>query len=330
MPAKFFTPHPPLQSQLNDVLEATWQAFPGLAQNQISVTWIAYEPPYRVNTGGGLSAEEFWKYQPQGTSYRGVELTNPDRIVHLFYVVAMQVWLEQGMAQPSAEIDRAMADMLTRGSHDAASFLLDVLTGTTSGPALPSGPDEAWAAQRNIVNRYFANLGWSELRSVNMNQKTWCDRPYGREKDFLGSALENRNQLTTEATARLLHSIIGGVSVSRARSQFMMDLLARSDTEKSVASQLFAHLPTSAQVWAQSVVTADVGHLLSYVEAPGVHPYLLVLFTNPRPLPNASSAIASLFADERTQNESLVSFISQQIFEASQQNFERSSDLTSL
>ena len=74
MPAKFFLPHPPLQSQLDDVLEATWQAFPNLAQNQIAVTWIAYEPPYRVNTGGGLSAEEFWKYQPQGASYRGVEL----------------------------------------------------------------------------------------------------------------------------------------------------------------------------------------------------------------------------------------------------------------
>lgn len=325
MPAKFFTPYPSLQSQLDDVLEATWQAFPDLAQNQISATWIVYEPPYRVNTGGALSAEEFWKYQPQGASYRGVELVEPAGIVHLFYVVAMQVWLEQGMAQPSADIDRAIADMLTRGSHDAASFLLDVLTGTTSGPALPSGPDKAWASQRNIVNRYFANLGWPELRSVNLNQKTWCDRPYGREKDFLGTALENRNQLTTEATARLLHSIIGGVSVSRARSQSMMDLLAQAVPKAVVASQLFSHLPKNAQAWSQSAITAEVGHSLTYLEAPGVHPYLLVLFTTPRHSPNSSSAPAALFPDERLQNESLISFVSQQIFATSQKNFERSS-----
>ena len=317
MPAKFFLPHPPLQSQLDDVLEATWQAFPNLAQNQIAVTWIAYEPPYRVNTGGGLSAEEFWKYQPQGASYRGVELMEPDSIVHLFYVVAMQVWLEQGMAQPSAEIDRAMTDALTRGSHDAASFLLDVLTGTTSGPALPSGPDETWASQRNIVNRYFANLGWPELRSVNMNQKTWCDRPYGREKDFLGAALENRNQLTTEATARLLHSIVGGVSVSRVRSQFVMDLLAQP----------------AARIWSQSVVTSTVAHSLTYSEVSGTHPYLLVVFSTPDKPPSKVRSHSSdswyshspTMSDEVSQHAELISFVLQQILDVSQQNFERNS-----
>ncbi|MEO1622550.1 MAG: serine hydrolase [Cyanobacteria bacterium J06632_3] len=324
MPAKFFIPHQPLQTQLDDILEATWQAFPALAQNQISLTWIAYEPPYRVNTGGGLSPEEFWTYQPQGASYRGVELMNPDSMVHLFYAVAMQVWLEQGMSQPSAEIDRAMTDMLICGSHDAASFLVDVLTGTTSGPSLPSGPDETWSYQRNLVNRYFASLGWPELRSVNVNQKTWCDRPYGREIDFLGDALENRNQLTTEATAKLLHSIVGGVSVSPERSQFMMDLLAKSSTEEQFPQPL-TYLSAEGKVWSRSAITTEVGHSLAYVESPDIHPYLLVIFTTPSQLPNTFKGTAVAPADDM-QNESLISFVSERIFKAAQQNFERSGD----
>lgn len=295
MPKKFFNSSSVLQSQLESVLEETWQAFPHVAQNQIALTWITYEPPYRVNTGGALSSEEFWKYQPQGASYRGVETMDPGNIAHLFYAVALQGWLEQGMAQPSAEIDRAMADMLMRGSHDAASFVVDVLTGTTSGPALPSGPDATWASQRNIVNRYFDKLGWPELRAVNVNQKTWCDRPYGREQDFLGVALENRNQLTTEATARLLHSIVGGVSVSSVRSQLLMDLLAQSF---AIAPRP-TYLPASAQVWSQRSLTSDMGHSISYIEGEGITPYLLVVFTTA----------------ESAQTMDLVTFVSERIFQ---------------
>ncbi|MEL6939459.1 MAG: serine hydrolase, partial [Cyanobacteria bacterium J06598_1] len=282
MPAKFFTLSSSLQSQLESILEATWQTFPQLAQNQLAVTWIAYEPPYRVNTGGGLSAEEFWTYQPQGASYRGVELIEPGTIAHLFYLVALNVWLEQGMAQPSAEIDRAMADMMAQTNHDAASYALDLLSGTTSGPSLPEGPDKTWAYQRDIVNRYFANLGWPELRSINLNQKTWCDRPYGgpygREQDFLGKALENRNQLTTEATARLLHSIVGGVSVSSVRSQSMMALMSRLQPS-TAASMSMALRPTAfppmAQVWGKTNTTAVGSHRIAYVEADDIHPFLL-------------------------------------------------------
>jgi len=47
---------------------------------------------------------------------------------------------------------------------------------------------------------------------------------YGRERMFFGELMENRNMLTTNATARLLHAV-GGVAVSRARSQAMMALI---------------------------------------------------------------------------------------------------------
>lgn len=296
MPAKFFLPDTSLQSTLEQVLEDTWDAFPQLAQNQVAVTWIAYDPPYQVNTGGALSAEEFWKYQPRGASYRGVELIEPAGIAALFYMVAVHVWLEQGMAAHTPEIDRALVDMMVRGSHDATSYIVDVLSGTTSGPELPSGPMATWEHQRNIVNRYFRQLGWPELRSLNLNQKTWCDRPYGREQAFLGSALENRNLLSTEATARLLHSIVGGVSVSSVRSQKMMALLKTED-------------PSAQNVWSKSGLSDQVRHCARYTEASDAHPYLLVVFTQA----------------DFDQSEDIVGFISDRISTVSQQTFQPSS-----
>lgn len=302
MSAKFFRPDADLQSTLESILENTWTAFPQLAHSQIAITWTAYDPPYRINTGGALSAEEFWQYQPRGASYRGVELMEPAGMVALFYLAAMHVWLEQGMVPPSPEIERALTDMIDRNSDDATSYIIDVLSGTTSGPELPPGPTETWQHQRNIVNRYFQQLGWPELRAVNMNQKTWCDQPYGRERDFLGDAFENRNLLSTEATARLLHSIIGGVSVSGARSQEMMGLMEETETS----------LP-AAKVWSKTALTYPSSHSAAYIESDASHPYQLVVFTESKETVNAQKADGS--------NEAIVSFISQQIYEASQTDF---------
>lgn len=308
MTAKFFLTNADLRARLEQILEATWVAFPQLAQNQIALTWIVYEPPYQVNTGGALSAEAFWQYRPQGASYRGIEPIEPAGLVQLFYLVAIQVWLEQGMVQPSPEISRALTDMISGSSDDATSYLVDVLSGTTSGPSLPSGPLETWRSQRNIINRYFQQLGWPELRSVNLNQKTWHNGPYGRERDFLGDAFENRNQLTTEATARLLHSIVGGVSVSGARSVSMMELMRRSldptappTQADQIAGCIGAGLPQTARLWSKAGVSSQVRHDAAYVEAVGHLPYLLVVFTE---------------GAAQRQNQDLIPFLSRQVFAA--------------
>src|SRR5919202_7027785 len=208
----FFRKNEALEELGNHILEATWAEFPSLARNQIALTWIVYDPPVPVNTGGALSAEEFWKHQVRGFSYRGVERIYPASVLKLFYLVAIAAWLESGMSPPSAELERVSRDVVVDSSNDATSLVVDILSGTTSGPELPPSPFETWKFQRNIVNRYFQSLGWQKLESINVNQKTWGDGPYGRERAFLGEMMENRNMLTTEATARLLHSIIGGVA----------------------------------------------------------------------------------------------------------------------
>ena len=305
----FFYKDPQLEELGDRLLDNVWAEFPGLARHQLALTWLVYDPPFIVNTGGALSPEEFWQHPVRGYSYRGVERIYPASIVKLFYLVAVHEWLNQGMIQPSEELDRAVRDMIVDSSNDATSLVLDVLTGTTSGPELPSAPFETWKQQRNLVNRYFQSLNWVELESINVNQKTWCDGPYGREQAFVGKLRENRNMLTTIATARLLHSLIGGVAVSPERSQAMMALMRRSlapqdlaaDPENQVTGFLGGGVPQSSQVWSKAGLTSQVRHDAAYIELPNVRPYLLVVFTE---------------GQIHSQNEAILPFISQQVAEA--------------
>ncbi|HEY9888949.1 MAG TPA: serine hydrolase, partial [Candidatus Obscuribacterales bacterium] len=226
----------------------------------------------------------------------------PASVVKLFYLVAAHEWLEQGMVPPTAELERALRDMIVDSSNDATGLVVDVLTGTTSGPELPPGPFETWRSQRNLVNRYLRSLQWPELDTVNVNQKTWCDGPYGRERVFLGTTFENRNMLTTEATARLLHSIVGGVAVTGARSQTMLHLLHRTldprvlatDPENQVTGFLGGGLPLTAQLWSKAGWTSEVRHDAAYVEIPERSPFQLIVFTE---------------GEAASQNEAILPFI---------------------
>lgn len=284
----FFVPDADMEKYLSDVIQQLRSDFPTLGQTQIAITWVMYEPPYITNTGGALTAEEFWQHQPKGAAYRGVERIYPASVVKLFYLVAVHEWLQQGMLQPSAELDRAMWDMIVDSSNDATSLVMDSLTGTTSGPELPPGPFETWQFQRNIVNRFFQSLHWPELESVNLNQKPWCDGPYGRERAFVGELYENRNMLTTNAVARLIHSIAGGVAVSAERSQAMLSLMQRRldvpppaphEDENQVHGFLGEGLPPNSRLYSKAGFTSKVRHDAAYIEAPNSHPSILVVFT---------------------------------------------------
>jgi hypothetical protein len=284
----FFQKDEQLENLGNGILEATWATFPTLARNQVALTWIVYDPPVPVNTGGALTPDAFWNHSVRGFTYRGVERIYPASVVKLFYLVAVNEWLEKGMSNNSQELTRALRDMIVDSSNDATSLIVDILSGTTSGPELPTGPFETWKYQRHIVNRYYQSLGWEEMQTINVCQKTWGDGPYGRERAFYGEMLENRNMVTTNAIARLLHSIVGGVAVSSGRSQAMMSLLKRSinpddlptDVEEDQVTGFFGGgLTPDAQLWSKAGWTSQVRHDAAYIELPDQRPYILVVFT---------------------------------------------------
>jgi hypothetical protein len=307
----FYHVDPHLENLADRAIAMTREKFPTLEPEQIALTWIVYDRPIPVNTGGAITAEELWKYPVRGINYRGGEQIYPASICKLFYLVAIQEWLEQEMIAPSVELDRAIRDMIVDSSNDATSLVVDTLTGTTSGPELPPGPFQTWQNQRNLVNRYFQSLGWEELGAININQKTWSEGPYGRERAFVGEMRHNRNMLTTDAVARLLHSIVGGAAVSSDRSQVMMSLLHRdlrlagitpdSSEENQVYGFLGAGLPSHSQIWSKAGWTSQARHDAAYIELPDSQPYLLVVFTE---------------GQANSQNREILPFISQQFVAA--------------
>src|SRR5436190_12872840 len=177
-----------------------------LEQQQLSITLIDLRDPQR----------------PVTASFRGNERVYPASVVKLFYLVAAHRWLEDKKIEDTPELRRALRDMIVDSSNEATQYIVDVLTHTTGGFELPEKEMAEWQDKRNAVNRYFASLGYT---NINVNQKTFCEDAYGREKVSRGPSGENRNKLTTEATARLLSEIVMRKSVTPERSGQMMELL---------------------------------------------------------------------------------------------------------
>jgi beta-lactamase class A len=167
---------------------------------------------------------------------------------------------------------------------------VDLLSGTTSGPSLPPERHAAWCRQRQVVNDWLGRLGWSEVAGVNACQKTWAEGPYGRERDFYGAQLENRNRLSTDFTARLLHAVMAGAAVSPPACRRMTALLHRSldpqaraaDPENQVDGFLGAGLPEGARLWSKAGWMSQARHDAAYVEVEGRAPMLLVVFSEGR------------------------------------------------
>ncbi|MGD1807594.1 serine hydrolase [Dapis sp. BLCC M126] len=289
-----------------EIIQATKLEFSELNCEQIAITWLVYHSPKARNI---KNPTEFCQKQVRGWSDRGDERIYPGRIVHLFYLVAIYEWLEKGMVKTSPEFERAIRDMILSSNHDATGLVVDVLTGTTSGPELSPGPFQTWKYQRNFVNRYFQSLKWPELKSININQKTWSDGPYGRERIFEGLLMENRNILTTNATARLLHSIVGGIAVSPQASEKMMNLLRKNPrqedgkdgTKGQTIGFLDENLPQNGNVWSTGIIDTYVRHNFAYLELPNLQPYLLVVFIEGK---------------EISRNERILPYISQKFVEA--------------
>jgi len=259
-----------LQDLVNDAAHAALAKFADqkLAESQLSITLIDLRDAR----------------QPVTASFRGNERVYPASVVKLFYLVAVHRWLEDKKIQQTDELKRAVRDMIVDSSNEATQYVVDVLTQTTGGFELPPPEMEAWQYKRNAVNRYYSSLGFT---NINVNQKTFCEDAYGRERVSRGPNGENRNKLTTDATARLLAEIVTGRAVNPARSTQMMELLKRDFTGTSKDNDDQGHGftgialqgLTGANLWSKAGWTSTTRHDAAYVELPSGAKFILVTFT---------------------------------------------------
>ena len=219
--------------------------------------------------------------RPQRGGVRGDVPIYPASVVKLFYLAAAHRWMEDGRLADTAELRRALHDMIVDSSNDATSYIVDVLTGTTSGPELPDDELAAWFEKRNAVNSYFATLGFT---GINVNKKPWGDGPYGRETQATRRFEQKRNMLTTDATARLLTEIATGSCINAKRSAEMMALLSRDPATKDPDPDNQAKftgpvLPAGAKLWSKAGWTSQTRHDAAYIELPTGAKFVLVVFT---------------------------------------------------
>lgn len=220
--------------------------------------------------------------QPLQASYRGDEQIYPASVIKLFYLVAAQRWMEDGKLVDTGELRRALRDMIVDSGNEPTHYIVDLLTGTTSGPELSPKEIEEWHDKRNAVNRYFTSLGFT---NINVNKKPWGDGPYGRETQAIKLFTPKRNWLTTDATARLLSEIVTRQSISAKRSEEMMELLRRDPFSKKSSDEDQAHaftgmaLAPGAKLWSKAGWTSETRHDAAYIELPGGEKFVLVIFT---------------------------------------------------
>ena len=239
-----------------------------LTENQLSITLIDLRDAQH----------------PATASFRGNERIYPASVVKLFYLGAVHRWLEDRKIQETDELKRAVRDMIVDSSNEATQYVLDVLTRTTGGFELPAREMEHWQYQRNAVNRYYSAMGYT---NINVNQKTFCEDAYGRERVSRGPNGENRNKLTTDATARLLSEIAMGRAVNQAHSSQMMELLKRNfagdskdgDDQGHGFTGIALQGMTGAKLWSKAGWTSTTRHDAAYIELPNGARFVLVTFT---------------------------------------------------
>lgn len=269
-PSAAATPARTLQSLVDEVAKATLAKFADkkLEEKQLSFTLIELRDAQH----------------PVTASFRGNERVYPASVVKLFFLAAAHRWLEDKKIEDTPELRRALKDMIVDSSNEATQYIVDVLSRSTGGYELPPREMKKWQYRRDAVNRYFTSLGYT---NINTNQKTFCEDAYGREKVSRGPNGENRNKLTTDATARLLMEIASGKSVTPQRSGLMMDLLKRdytatsndADSQEVGFTGIALAGVKGARLWSKAGWTSTTRHDVAYVELPDGMKFVLATFT---------------------------------------------------
>ena len=258
-----------MQKLVDSVIPAALEKFASirLCANELAVSFV------------NLASET--KSQFDSGHYRGDVHMYPASVIKMFYLAAAHRWLEDKRIVETPEFRRALHDMIVHSGNEATGYVVDVLTDTTSGPELPPAELLIWHEKRNVVNRYFRSLGYTDIHA---NRKTWNDGPYGRDKQAVDQFIPSRNFLTTTATARLLVEIATGKFISPMRCAQMLDLMRR-DFVNPPADDCQAReftglgLPRTAKLWSKAGYMSTSRHDAAIVELADGRRFVLVVFT---------------------------------------------------
>jgi beta-lactamase class A len=286
---------PQLDAFLAEVAKDTVAEFSakGLTDEGISIAVIDLTAPTPVSS---FSAG----------AYRGDVSYYPCSVVKICYLSYYEAQKEAGKLQDTPELVRAVKDMITVSSNDATGFVVDSITGTTSGPEIADSREwERWKARRNVVNDWYRTRGYTNL---NANQKTFCEDAYGRETAFRDGG-KNRNRMTAMEAARLFKEIVRGEVAGEILTAEMSMLLSRDITGEEKLEEMEPEdarlagqgLPKGSRLWAKSGDAYDFHHLVGRVALPNGSDFVIAVFTKgvktvPEVIPRVYEKVAAHFA----------------------------------
>ncbi len=274
-----------LEKRLATIADETFAAFPELKPGHFSITVI--------ELAGG--------HPSRRASFAGDVTYHPASVVKMFYLAAAHEEAAKRRLTIDPALQGALKDMIVESLNDATSYVVDRVTGTTSGPELWGYEWERFFERRNLVNRWMHGMGYD----VNANGKTWCEGVYGREKQILGANREYRNRVTSEAVASFLLWIARRRAVSPEASDAMLALMSRPlDGEYSQVKEFGGEaLPAGSRLWSKAGWTGEVRHDAMLVELPNGTRYVAAILTrgtrgeggDVRVLPFVSGKIVEIF-----------------------------------
>tara|TARA_B100001029_G_C14984217_1_gene407937 strand:+ start:34 stop:906 length:873 start_codon:yes stop_codon:yes gene_type:complete len=240
---------------LNDILVRVCSNNKGFLKDDLAITWINYK------------SENNKVFKGFGFGINNKKMFYPASIVKLVYGLATFHWIKKGRLLLTEEISDAVSRMLFNSSNNATSFLVDLLTGTTSGPCIEGEVWESWKYQRRIINDWLKDFNWEELYGINCCQKTWDDEPFGREKEFYGYENKNRNKMTTDSSARVLEEIMIHIDFQKndlnlrkfLKRNLNKDAL-KEDPMNQIEGFLGEGLPESTNFWSKAGLMSEVRH----------------------------------------------------------------------
>ena len=274
---------------LNDILGRLFPNIKDFSEEDIAITWINYKSENR-NISKGI-----------GCGINNKKMNYPASLVKLVYGLAAYYWIKKERLVLTEELSEAVKKMLYYSSNDATSFLVDLLTGTNSGPCMEGELWDNWKYQRRIINDWLDELNWDELYGVNCCQKTWDDGPFGREKEFYGYENQNRNAMSTDATARFLEEIMvhidyqkNDLNLRNFLKRNLNKVVLKNDPLNQVDGFLGEGLPESTYFWSKAGLMSEARHDAAWwINSESLHT-LLVIFGNGKKYSQDSSFLPAL------------------------------------
>lgn len=155
----------------------------------------------------------------------------PASVVKLFWMVALEEYIQQGLISNERGINPSLKAMIVDSDNDASSRIIDVVTKTKSfSKRLDAEEFQVLKNRRNHLNQFFQKAGY---QNIVISNKTFpitelrMSEPTGTELQLIGDDKLKSNQITTYHAARLMYEIFNQQAVSPKLSQKMANLLHR-------------------------------------------------------------------------------------------------------